>query len=125
MKALVKANTVTSHAKTVRDLKSFDIDELRRLFTGDDGSLLFVQAGDYVTFKGISLRTQDDNDGLPASGWTHQFKICAAEIGDAENPDIVRKTYAGFTVWNVDWLEQNFDEIRGRAQSSKQQKNFW
>lgn len=125
MKGLVPANSVTSTAQTVRDVPTNNVEELRKLFTGDDGSLLFVQSGDYITFKGIKLRTQDDRDGLDAKGWTHQIKSYAAEIGDGENPNIVRKTYAGFTVWNVDWLEANFPDIRKRARASKQQQNFW
>lgn len=129
MKALVKANEITSSAKTVHDLKSDSISELRKLFTGDDGNLLFVTTGDYVISKGITLLSENSpNDGMRASGWTHQIKSYAAEIGDADNPDIVRKTYAEITIWNVEWLERNFPVIRRRAKEAfeaKQENTYW
>ena len=119
MKSLVKANEVTSGARTVRDLKSQSIADLRELFTGVDGSLLFVTTGDFVISKGITLLSETHpTDGMRASGWTHHIKTYAAKIGDDDNPDIVRKSYAGITIWNADWLEVHFPEIRRRAKEA-------
>ena len=127
-KSLVRANDITSNAKTVRDLKTDSAAELRQMFTGNPGQdLLFVSTGDYVMSKGITLKSQSNpsDDGLNAIGWTNQIKKYAASIGDEENPDIVRKSYSGITLWNVDWLEVHFPEIRRRAKAAKQTTVYW
>jgi hypothetical protein len=124
--AIVKANDITSkgNAKGVRDLKSAgeDVNELKKLFTGEDGSLLFVRTGDYVVWRGITLRTDKDTKkdekgpGLYASGWTNAIKAYAAEeLGEHDNPNIVRKSCDGSTLWSVDWLQTHFSAIRKKA----------
>jgi hypothetical protein len=125
MKALVPANAVTDHIKTVRGIEKCDKDALRRLFTGDSGYDLYVTSGDWVISQGLSLKTKDDDMGLRANQWTHQFKSYAAEFGDADNPDIVRLTYAGITIWNVEWLAANFPAIRERVRHQYETKKFW
>lgn len=130
--SIVKANDITSkiNAKGVCDLRSAgeDVGELKRLFTGDNGDLLYVRTGDYVVWKGITLRSQIDlpkdqkGPGMYASGWTNAIKSYAAEeLGESDNPNIVRKSCDGSTLWNVDWLETHFPAIRKRA-SAEQQK---
>ncbi len=125
MKALVPANAVTDHIQTVHEIQKGNKDELRRLFTGDNGDDLYVTSGDWVISQGLSLKTKDDDMGLRANQWTYQFKAYAAEFGDAENPDIVRITYAGITIWNVEWLEKNFPAIRDRVRHQYETKKFW
>jgi len=125
MRALVKANDVTRTAKNVMSIESCNMKELRKLFTGDSGQDLYVTSGDWVVAQGFSLKTKDDDLGLRASGWTHHFKQYAAENGDANNQNIVRQTYAGITIWNVEWLAKHFDEIRRRVKEQHEKKRYW
>ena len=125
MKALVPANAVTDRIITVRDIEKGSNEALRRLFTGDSGNELYVTSGDWILSQGLSLKTKEDDMGLRANQWTHQFKSYAAEFGDAENPNIVRQTYAGITIWNVDWLKANFQAIRDRVRHQYETKKFW
>ena len=125
MKALVPANAVTEHVRNVRSIEKNNLAALRKLFTGDAGDELYVTSGDWIISQGLSLKSKDDDMGLRANQWTHQFKTYAAEFGDADNPSIVRQTYAGITIWNVEWLERNFKEIRGRVKAQFETKTFW
>jgi hypothetical protein len=125
MKALIPVNAVTAHAKTVRSIEQGNLAELKKLFTGDSGNELYVTSGDWVVSHGLTLKTKDDDMGLRANQWTYQFKAFAAEFGDADNPNIVRVTYAGITIWNVEWLSANFDEIRERVRHQYETKTFW
>ena len=124
---LVKANEVTAAAKNVHDLKTGSAKEVRELFTGN-GGLLFVTTGDWVISQGITLRTkvnQEFTPGLPATVWTHQIKSYAAGRGEDENPDICRKSYTGFILWNIDWLDDHFPEIREIVQAQYEVKQYW
>jgi hypothetical protein len=125
---LVKANEVTAMAQNVHDLKSGSVGDVRRLFTGN-GDLLFVTTGDWVISQGITLRTKISEGvytpGLPSTTWTYQIKAYAAGRQEDESPDICRKSYTGFILWNIDWLGEHFPAIREIAQSQYEVKQYW
>lgn len=121
MKGLIKANAVTNDLPTVRTIPQCDTDALRELYTGIDGKNLYVLTGEWCISRGIQLKceaeTEEDKVGLLTSyQWTHRFKQLAAEKGQDKNRDIVRKSYTGQTLWNVDWLDENFAEVSERVE---------
>ena len=99
----------TRSAAKVCDIDKNDINSFIQFWNNGELDTIFVTAADFLSWKGVNVRSPDHPRAWAAKDWSYSYREIAAKEYEDVCELVMKKSAMGFLLFDVKFMVENFN----------------